>query len=351
MRKQIVRHALMGSALVFMVACSNNDADVERESTPHLSAERDFQAPVDQLHLVNSKRNSYVAINNAFLQLWAEERAEDQKIMELNEASQLWNRSAQERFGEGAFEPRPLYDFSEVAVAQGDFTRIRSINGFEQLHQELSQTLNRFSQAEVARVDQHAYALNRALEEGLPVWRELQEYIQLDHYADDGGEKGRQLLPKYIEAREAISNYWLAFSNAVEESSIEQKADFIEKLEGSDDQLLTHTTLAMERGGELVQLFPHVEAFKSEELRDKSLRLAEQLKLHLDRLEVALNDPANKMRIEHEAINYHGVFTALTALLESYESAFVEPQVRRLEQMIGYYNSAVSYYNGVLPIL
>ncbi len=348
MRK--LRLLLFGALLA---ACQSEEEGVGREvglqqSSP--SAEESMlEAQV--AHQLNSKINGYIAVNNAFLQIWAAEEREDSAIMESNEAAFLWNRlyKALPEEEQDSRVEQSLQAFSEEAVAEGDFTRIRPINEYEALYYELNRTLNRYQEVDLGELDRVGYMLRDRLREGLPQWRQLQEYNALKRYLDDEGVLGQALLPNYIETREAVIALWPTFNQAVEEVSSTQKESFLAQLTVAEDPLLTHTVYAMDLARSLITLLQSEANMGDHEQIARADHYIETIEQHLTQLEQLLSEPENQSRLGREPIIYPAVLQSLQAFTQTYWEGREEPKARKRDQLIKYYNNAASYYNGLMP--
>lgn len=114
-----------------------------------------------------------------------------QAYIKIGNTLRKFSSPVNETFAKWAAEAR-------AKVEAGDFKEIASSGTFS------DSAVASLKEATAMRgktpdLDRAATALASALDEGLPNWRELEEYNTAKRYEDDDGAKGKALLPKYRE--------------------------------------------------------------------------------------------------------------------------------------------------------
>ena len=193
-------------------------------------------------------------------------------------------------------------------------------------------------------LDEAANALLAALEQGLPAWSELQDYNKAKRYEDDGGAKGKELLPKYRDGIAAIESAVDALAVQVDVAAKLAHEKTVARFKADGQLLELHTWEALGSAEKVIDLFNSTDDFKNE-------AKIEEANAHIAAMEASIT----AMRGEHDKRKaedadslptidrYESLAEELSELAGNYREARKDPS--EFNDVVESYNDAVDMLN------
>lgn len=232
---------------------------------------------------------------------------------------------------------------ADERVANGDFRSIRGLSSAVSKDnvEALKKTLA--MPGETPALDKAARILVEASEQVRPDWEALDEYNTAKRYEDDGGAKGRELLPRYVQAVARIDAAKLDFNAALDAASKESSNRAVAEFKAEGKLLEMHTWQAMNAAGEIVDLF-------NDEDDAKNPALLEQADAKLAAMEADVAALRKEYAVREKRSGslpamerYESIADQLTQFAGAYRSFRKNPD--EFEGMVRYYNWAVDALN------
>ncbi len=231
---------------------------------------------------------------------------------------------------------------SEAKMKAGDFKEISSRNTYfsDSYLNDLKQAMQ--MPGKTPELDQAAQDVLTLANQYVPAWNELAEYNKAKRYEDDGGAKGRELLPKYQEGLPKLEAAMDKLSAQIDAASkiAHEKAVAGFKEEGK--LLEMHTWEAMGSAEKVVDLFNEADDFKNEaKIKEANAHIAA-----MEASTAALRAEHEKRKAQKDSLpmidRYDGVADELTEFAGQYREARKNPSE---------FNDAVSTYNDAVDEL
>lgn len=308
MKKKILALALV-SVLTTLTGC-NEKKDVASENKP--AASKQVQDAAKTEYEATEKTNQYIMLNNDLMTFWSDPNA---TTFEL--------------------EAREKHDRE---IAKGNSIFIRSASSVERAQKQLAKTLE--LKTDLGELDKAAKELKETIDAILPNWKEIEDYNSAQKYEDDGGKKGKELLPAYADGLKKLKVAYDKFDQLVAEAVVVEKNKRMAEYKAKGLMLELHTEEAMGNARQMLELFNDVKDFKNKEKIEKANALLAELDAHLDEIK-KMNEKASaegKPTGSSEAI--HRKLVSFTA---NYREARKNPQ--SYNAMVKEYNYAIEEFN------
>ena len=233
---------------------------------------------------------------------------------------------------------------SAAKVQAGDFKEIRTDSHYfsDSDLEDLREA--RAMPGDTAEVDQAADALLAAAGALLPTWNELQDYNKAKRYEDDGGAKGKELLPKYRDGMAKLEPAVAALAARIDAAAKIAHEKAVARYKAEGKLLEMHTWEAMGSAEKVIDRFDSAEDFQD----------AARVK-QADADIAAMEKSIAAMRAEHQKRKaaqektlplidrYDSVADELTEFAGEYRSARKDPS--EFNDAVNSYNSAVDALN------
>lgn len=264
----------------------------------------------------SAKINEYVELSNSLRDYFHKDNAyfEENRIKNLAKAKS------------GDFKAINT-DISTIERTQKKFEEIATMSG------------------SIVGVDDAAKAYLEVIKDTLPNWKELEAYNKAKKYEDDKGAKGKELLVKYNEDQAKLlvaqENFDKVFKVALDQEKVKRIAEF--KAKG---QLLElHANQAMEKAGQILEVFNSTADFKNQAKIDQANTLLAELDTELNAMdkEYQTQKAANKLAAGNRWDSVHSKLTSFTG---KYREARKDP--KRYTDMVSDYNDAIEDYNRMM---
>lgn len=234
----------------------------------------------------------------------------------------------------------------EKKVAAGDFKAIRTdVSSFDaQKIEELKKAIA--MPGKTPELDTAANALLAALDKGMPAWEELVEYNKAKRFEDDGGAKGKSLLPAYREGIASIKTAVIKLSDEIDKASKLAHEKTLAKYKADGKLLEMHTLEGMGAAEKIVDMFNTEADFKDE----AKLQQANALIAAVEASAKSITDEhAKRKALGDEKSDlprldsYDDVVDSLNTFAGHYREARKDPE--KFNDAVKEYNDMVDSYN------